>query len=573
MDHLKYFQVSRKTLVSLDEHFAEARYSNKANIAIDIIAPKNLGVVAGRATSKTSGMMAERSQNIIYDMPGSYQVLVSDTYVNAIKNVVPALLEGWRRNGWREGIHYVTDQRPPSHFDLPYKPPLAFKHTISLFNGCFFNIGSLDQPSGLAGGSYQHMYGDEARLLKFEKLKRLTPAIRGEYVRFGHSVYYRGRTFFTDMPNLLSGDQDWIWQMQKEMDQDTAQLALEIGLVLNEIKSELINYIKAGDNKKIASLKRQVKKWTEYWIRARKELTFFYVVSSFVNADVLTDGFFYDNLAALGMEEFKSAILSLKVNLKKGEKFYSHLGEHHFYDDGINSSYYDKFKLTDDIVESSLALKYIDHNRKMECGVDFGDMMSMVTGQHRGNYIDCYKNFFSLNESSKVIAKQFTDFYKNHKLKRLDMYYDRSGNQYKKVKRDWASELAGFIEMQDGVKTGWTVNLMNIGQATIGQEDEYKFAMQLMGRMSPDLPILRIDKFGCKHLKSSLELTKIEVKADKHGVKSIHKDKSSEKLPLESRPMFSTNFADAFKYFIYRPDWVKHTKKTSTFSGGAPGVY
>ena len=568
--------MSRKILVNLDDDFVEGRYASKAKMAIDLIAPKNLAVIAGRATAKTSDIMAERSQDIIYDMPGSYQVVVSDTYVNAMKNVVPALLEGWRRKGWREDVHYTTDKRPPSHFKHPYKPALSFKHTISIFNGCHFNIGSLDQPSGLAGGSYQHMYGDEARLLKFEKLKRLTPAIRGEYERFGHSVYYRGRTFFTDMPNLLSGDEDWIWEMQKEMDQDTAKLALEIGLVLNEVKCELINYIKAGDHRKIALLKKQVKKWTEYWIRARKGLTFFYVVSSFVNADVLTDGFFYDNLAALGMEEFKSAILSFRVNIKKGEKFYGHLGEHHYYEDGVIRSYYDKYDLRDgqDIEESSLALKYIDHNKKMECGIDFGDMTSMVTGQHRGNYIYCLKGFHTLApESSRELGIQFTKFYKHHKVKTLDMYYDRSGNQYAKLKRDWASEMKRCIEQVDGAKTGWTVNLMNLGQGNITQEEEFNFSKQLMGEMEKELPKLKIDKFGCKHLKSSLELTKLLVKADKDGNKRIAKDKSSEKLPLASRPMFSTNFSDALKYFLYRPDWVKYVKRTNTFTGIGPGSF
>lgn len=567
--------MSRKTLVSLDEAFVEARYTSKAKVVIDNVAPKNLGVVAGRATSKTSDLMAERSQEICYDMPGSYQVLVSDTYVNAMKNVVPALLEGWRRKGWREGIHYVTDTRPPSHFKHPYKPALTFKHTISTFMGCHFNIGSLDQPSGLAGGSYQHMYGDEARLLKFEKLKRLTPAIRGEFTRFGHSVYYRGRTFFTDMPNLLSGDEDWIWEMQKEMDQDQVKLALEIGLVLNDIKKELINYTRAGDHKKIASLKKQVQKWTEYHIRARKGLTFFYVVSSFVNADVLTDGFFYDNLAALGLEEFKSAILSFRVNLKKGEKFYGHLGEHHFYDDGINSAWYDRFKLTDTIEESSQALKYINHNQKLECGVDFGDMCSMVSAQTRGNYLYCLKDFYTLApDNDKQLGEKFRNFYKGHKVKVLDMYYDRSANQYAKVSRDWASSLKKNIEYDNGSSTGWMVNLMNVGQGDIFHTEEYNFAAKLMGETEQGLPKLKIDKFGCKHLKSSLELTKITLKVDtKTGSKTIAKDKSSEKLPLASRPMFSTNMADAFKYLVYRPEWIGLVKPTGGFWDLGPSFH
>ncbi|MHA3788325.1 hypothetical protein ACX0HA_08965 [Flavobacterium hauense] len=566
--------MSRRTHVSLDESFVEARYASKVKTAIDLMQPKNLALIAGRATAKTSDIIAERSMDIIYDMPGSYQVFVSDTYVNALKNVVPTLLEGWTRKGWKEGLHYVTDKRPPAHFKLPYKPVQIYKHTISVFNGCFFNIGSLDQPSGLAGNSYQHMYGDEARLLKFEKLKRLTPAIRGEYERFSHSVFYRGRTFTTDMPNILSGDEDWIWNMQADMDPEQAKLALQIGLELNQIRCELINYAKAGDNRKVMLLKKQVQRWKEYWIRARKGLTFFYVVSSLVNVDILQDGFFYDNLSALGLEEFKSAILSFKVNIKKGEKFYGHLGEHHFYDDGTEASYYDKYSILDDIEESSLALRYIDHNTKIEIGVDFGDMCSLVSGQRRGNFLYVLKDFHTLAPaSSKELAQSFRNFYKHHKYKVIDMYYDRAANQYAKVKRDWASELKNNIEFADGVSTGWTVNLMSLNQGNIDQEVEYNFARQFMGETKKELPKLKIDKFQCKHLKSSLELTKITVKIDRNGSKRIQKDKSSEKLPLASRPMFSTNFSDAFKYLVCRVDYLDYTRSESGYTGTEPGSF
>jgi hypothetical protein len=566
--------MSKRTHVSLKEKFVEPRYASKVKMAIDLMAPKNLALIAGRATAKTSDIIAERSKDIIYDMPGSYQVLVSDTYVNALKNVVPTLLEGWTRKGWKEGVHFVTDKRPPLHFEKPYKPPQIYKHTISLFNGCFFNIGSLDQPSGLAGNSYQHMYGDEARLLKFDKLKRLTPAIRGEYERFSHSVYYRGRTFTTDMPNLLSGDEDWIWTMKEEMDQNQAVAALQIGLELNKVRCELINHMQAGDHHKVKLLKKQVLRWKEGWIRARKGLTFFYVVSSLVNVDILQDGFFYDNLAALGLEEFKSAILSLKIDLKKGEKFYGHLGEHHFYDDGVNASYYDKYGLLDEIEESSLALKWIDHNAKLEAGVDFGDMMSMVTAQQRGNYFYCLKDFHTLApQNEKHLAKLFRDFYKHHKCKVLDLYYDRSGNQYAKLGRDWATALKNQIEFENGMSTGWTVNLMNLNQANIEQQEEYNFAKEFMGGYHKELPKLKIDKFQCKHLKSSMELTKILVKVNKLGRKQIYKDKSSEKLPLASRPLFSTNFSDAFKYLVCRPEFMEYTSSSSQFTGSAPSVH
>lgn len=567
--------MSRKIHVSHNDPFINPVYANWVSMMIELIQPKDMFLIAGRAMAKTTDIIAQRSMNIMHDMPHSQQLLVSDTYINCLRNIVPSLMEGWERKGWKNGRDYVTDIRPPKHFKSCYRPTESYHHTISVKTGVRLILGSLDVIGSITGNSFQHMYGDEARLLKFQKLKKIDPAIRGEHAQFGHSVFYRGRTFTSDMPNILDGDDDWMSLREKDMNLDQIKLALQVGVVLNEIRCELYNAQMANDKNKVALVHKNLIRWTEKWIRVRKNSTFFYTVSSFVNADILQEGFFTDTFKALGIEEFKSAILSFKVNITKGEKFYSQLGEHHYYDDGVNSSYYDKFDLTQagSIEESSLALRYVDHNAKLECGVDFGDMCSMVTAQPRTNYLYCLKEFYTLApESSKELATKFKEFYKSHKNKVLDMYYDRSGNQYAKVKRDWASELKREIEFTNGSSSGWTVNLQSINQSTIYQEEEYSFARQFMGEMHRELPKLKIDKFQCKCLKSSLELTKIIVKTDKKGSKSIHKDKSSEKLALHFRPMFSTNFSDAFKYLIYRRDYVsKLDKNSGTFMES--GVY
>lgn len=566
--------MSRRTRVNLDDLNVEGRYASWIKMVIDLISPKDLYLIAGRATAKTTDIIAERSMTIIEDMPRSMQVLVSDTYMNALKNIVPALLEGWQRKGWKQGVHYVTDVRPPNWFKTPYKPVETYKHTISVYNGVLIYLGSLDQPTSLAGGSFQHMYGDESRNLKFNKLKKLTPAIRGEYTMFGHSVYYRGSTFTTDMPNILEGDDDWITQQEKNYDPEQAKLALEVGLVLNEIKTEILASIQAKDYASLEGLKRNLVRWTERWIKARKDLTFYYVVSSLVNVDILTEGYFEDSLKALGIEEFKSAILSLKINLKQGEKFYPNLGEHHFYDDGIIKDYFDNLLLTDDIEETSLALKYVDRNLPLECGVDFGDQTSVVFAQPRGKYLYVHKDFHTLPpESSKEIAQQILRFYKHHKMKVINMYYDRSGNQYQHINRDWVSEIAGFIEFENGISTGWKVNLMNRDQATILQSEEYKLANNIFSENYEELPKVRIDMFQCKHLKSSLELTKIITKTDRKGSRTIHKDKSSEKLPMLLRPMYSTNFSDAFKYLVCRNEYLKAVAGGNQFEGMDPSSH
>ena len=543
-------------------------------MAIDLISPKNLMLVAGRGTAKTSDIIAERSQDIIYDMPGSYQVFVADTYVNALKNVVPTLLEGWNRKGWLEGKHYVTDERPPSHFKLPYKPVHQYKHTISLFNGCFFNLVSMDQPTGAAGNSYQHIYGDEAKYLNPEKLKKLTPALRGEYVGFGHSVYYRGRTFTTDMPNIGEGDFDWILDAEKQMDVEQIKLALQCALVLNEIKKELYNAIRDNDRPKIAKIRKNLERWTVRWVRARKDSTFFMVVSSYMNVDVLSSGYFTDSLKALGIEEFKSSILSFKATVNKGEKFYVNLGDHHFYEDGTIAGFYDHYAIGEEFEPTSLGLKYIAHNKPLDAGMDFGNMCSMVLGQERGNYYYILKNLFTLApESSQELARKFLDFFQHHKHKELNLYYDRSGNQYSKLKKDWASEIQTHIEKYNGSNTGWKVNLMSQNQATIYHSEEHKFMKNMLGGYYKEIPNLKIDRYQCRELKSSMELAKTKQHINRRtGAKEILKDKSSEALPLAKLPMNSTNMSDAGKYLLYRKKWVKVQGSRSSSSMMDPGL-
>ena len=350
---------------------------------------------------------------------------------------------------------------------------------------------------------------------------------------------------------------------------------LNVAITLNQVKCELYNAVRDNDVNKVARLQKQYQRWLINWVRVRKDSTLFYMVSSFANADILQPGYFADSLEALGIEEFRASIVTLKPTLKKGEKFYVALGDHHFYSDGVNSSYYDKFKIGDSVEASSLALKYVNHNRSLDAGVDFGDMCSMVTGQELGNYVYMLKNFYTLPpESTKELANQFLNFYKHHKYKVLNLYYDRSGNQYSRIRKDWASELKHFIEMKNGVsKTGWKVNLMNKNQATIFHEEEYNLMKNMLGGFEKDLPSILIDRFGCKELISSMGVAKTKVRTNlKTGTKSIHKDKSSEKLPDKQKPIYSTNMSDAGKYFFFRPQWVKIAMKRRSSTMSAPTV-
>ncbi|MEE3225431.1 MAG: hypothetical protein VX253_05860, partial [Bacteroidota bacterium] len=365
--------------------------------------------------AKSTDILAERTQDVSYDMPRAQFALVSDTYFNAMDKIVPGIIEGWReRKGWVEGVHYVTDTRPPDSFKIPYKPIVQYKHTISLFNGCIYKMGSLDRMANLAGDSFQHVFGDEVKLFNPDKLKKLMPARRG-FPEVSGSVFYRGTTFTTDMPNVVEGEFDWILERANLMDKEQIILAFRAGCVVSDIRKEYYHHFNRGDHHKAKLALKNLERWLERWAQARKDSSFFYMVSSFANADILQVGYFKDVLESDGIEAFKSSIMTLKPDVKKGEKFYGNFGEHHIYDDGINAKYYDQFSLTDKVKDSSQALKYVDHKGKLEAGLDFGDMCSLVIGQPRGNYYYLLKNMFTLApESRKELANKFIDFFEHH---------------------------------------------------------------------------------------------------------------------------------------------------------------
>lgn len=545
---------------------AEYVYSTPASIFYTLVDPTNLNVVGGRATGKTTDIIAGRSIRIQRSMPGAYFAFVGDYYSNLLSNTVPSMIKGWNDLGLVEGKHYVTNEEPPKHFAKPYKKPMNYKHTVSLKNGCFYKLVSLDVISSAAGDSYQHLKGDEVKYFPKAKLDKLLPANRGERLTYGGSPYYLGKTFTTDMPNILAPNEyDWILDEEKNMDPQQIELILRTSLIVNEIKDDLLKAFVKKDKNEFEKQKRSLYRWNQRLIKARNNSTLFHMVSSFVNADILELRWFENQLESLGIEVFKSAILSMKQEISQGEKFYPKLKDHHLYDDGLLITFFDNYTFGDEPQITSRALKYIQHNKKLEGSMDFGDMMSLIIGQQQGNIQRILKNIYTLPpENETDLAFKFCKFFQHHQYKVLDLYFDRAGNKYKKIQRDFATMFKKAVEGMEinGIKQNWRVNLMSEGQGTIYQYTEFMVANQILEENNPRLPKIQIDSGQCRELISSMQLAKQILKSDREGNKSLHKNKSSEHLPPSRLPMFSTNLSDAFKYYICRPQYMRLCKET-----------
>lgn len=569
--------MSRKTKINKKSEDVELRYSNWFSTMCNFISPKNLWVIAGRATSKTEDILAERLQEICYDMPGAFIALTSDTFMNAQKNIIPGLIEGWKRKGWVEGKHFVVGERPPKHFKKPYKVVLSWRHTITVFTGTHFMVISQDRPSIGAGNSFQHKVGDEAKYLIEKKLNKLSPAIRGGNVKFMESHFYGGSTFTTDMPNINHGEHDWILRMEKNMDKKQIVNILKVASVVNEIKIELMNAIQDKDELKEKLLEKNLKRWEQRLNDVRKGSTLFHIASTFVNADILKADYFKTLLQEMNFREFMISVLSIPPRLEKGQMFYPTLSARNFFNDGYSYKIYDQLiNSKEEHIESCLDLNYLLIDQPLEAGIDPGNMCSLVIGQPHGEEVYRVLKFLYTLASDYLpeLGKKFRDYFLHHQNKHLILYHDRAANQYQSVGEDQASKIKKAIEFdEDGISTNWTVTLMNREQSTIYHQQEYELMLQFLAGTNPNLPKLLIDQTNCKELKSSLELAEKIEKIDRKGVKTFHKNKTSEKMALELLPMYSTNPSDSLKYLLCRPEFLIAISGTSYQDSSDPGVH
>lgn len=588
--------MSHRKTVSAKSDLVTVQYQNKIAQLNSIVGARKTYINLGRGSAKTTDLMVERLIDLNYDVPGAPIVWVADTYTNLQSNILPAVLEGLERKGWKEGVHFVVDQQPPEftdeekkkmnlpawlfkHFWKPFNKLVTYKRTIIFYTGLNIRFGSLDRPSSLAGGSFIFVFGDEGKYFNPQKIANLLKANRGYYAEYGKSIFYRGVMFTSDMADLSHiGEYDWMEKEAKNMDIEAILLVIRAGLVYNQALHEYVaakeKWTKTQSPEDLNTVRLKLKtanRWKSRWDITRRQKgasTFYIRASSYTNADILTAEWFEDAIAS-GLPDIRTAILSLKSTLESGERFYASLTEQHFYFDGFNEKSESLFSLKEP--EDCRALKYLNLNNPLRLGVDFGNMCSMSCAQLQKDaktYRDILrvvKFLYTLApEYIPELGAKFRAFFAPMKNRTVYLYYDRAGNSYKKTKRDQASELKRSIELdENGRSTGWNVHLMSIGQGNLRQSEEYHFMKVLLGETNPRLPLVRIDAYAAKHLKLSLENARSKVKDS-----IVYKDKSSEKLPISDLPTKSTNPSDSFKYLCMTKDYMRLIKSRSS---GTPG--
>ena len=583
--------MTRKKKLKTTSDDVEVRYANWMAQLIAIVQPWSLYWIAGRASAKTVQVLAERVQEVAQDCPGAPFAWVADTYSDLHKNVIPSLIDGLSLLGWQPGTHYVINQEPPREWrQRMYNVCTDWKNTMTFYTGFNFTFISLDRAAIGAGRSYVGVFGDEVKYFPEEKFTNLLKAVRGFRVKYGDSVWYRSRTLTTDMPNPNHlGEYDWILKLARQNDKPRILLAMRAGFVYNDTKREYIARLQQADElrarcrtdaslrpalaeaeRQTALARRTMLRWEQRWLKTRRGLSFFFISSSFVNADILGEDWFHDEFAE-GLEGAACNILSVIPRLEAAQMFYCNLSMKNFYADGYLNDVIDRHPFGWE--QDSSALRYLDPGRPLEAGMDAGNMLSMVFAQQAGHVLRVLKELYTLPpQNVRDLADKFLQYFRPHRRKLLKLYYDRSMNNYSRTGADMATQIKRAIEVDaDGRRTGWRVQLMSLGQGNISSNLEYRFFQELLpGHLEARLYRLLIDQHNCPCLKSEMEVTRTKAKADERaGTTQIVKEKTGDKLPIARLPRESTNLTDALKYLVLRPEVVKMWQGKGNVSGAS----
>lgn len=526
-------------------------YANPLSQLIGLIEPQHLRLIAGRGSAKTSDILAKRSMRIIDALPRHNIAWSCTTYATFYSNILPALLEGWEREGWREGVHYVVGKQPPAswHFyeyDPPYRAVKNYKNTIIARNRAVVYIASLARLESMAGGSYVHVVGDEVRQMVYDKLTRLLPALRGQG-RGTRSPYFLGTTFTTDYPDEFLGDDPWILDSARDMDVGQILDILSLALARNTYLQ-----LTPQDQPQRDQISAALAELNTRLENKRMDSTLFLRVSSFVNAPILGAAYFQNLTKFLTEESFRVSVLSLAPQSGAGRAFYPSFNmERHTFSDGEC----DEVEIPEDYRDfrpKAASLRYYDPEAPVNVTMDFGEnMLSLILDQEKDGTIRFLKNFYALRPNDiRYLAEEVLFFLSEHRMRLMNFYYDRAGNTRHPTDGVADAELFSQLIGQDTSRGGWVVIPQCKNMRTIYQSEEFYLADAIFSGRIPGLPRILIDRYNCHELVCSIRGARMITRTDAMGRTEIHKDKRSEKnfRSLDELPTKSTNLSDAFKY-------------------------
>lgn len=550
----------------------EEYYMNQMQLRANLI-DANVEIVEGaRAVGKTEGVFGPRLLKVGNDMPGELSFLVHKTYAALLTNIWPNIqayfskpIKNGQRSMLEYGIDYVAGEtKIPSHFKRPRYPIAYPKHSVLLRNGHHLQLVSSDQPESVAGRSGVHAFIEEMKHQKGEKLKsRLFPSLRGAPAHIRRSQYYQGITGVSDTARVDLGEDNWFEEYEKlvnpELIDEIANVSYHVNQVLYNIytcenlaKKERNPIASEALRLEIEKQKRSLALWQPRLADMRRNAIYYIRASTFCNKDILGPKFFKTQLDSMDVDEFLTAICAVRRKAVVNRFFVNYNPKKHQFSDSYKYTSILSLDLKDQFKLTAFYLKHYAPKDEIYLGYDPGHFSSIVAGQFKGdNDFKIIKEFTAYYPSQQPeLAQAIYEFFgADAKNKEIKLYFDRAANKRKEDIEQITTDAR--ILKKELESYGFTVELMNEGQATVYHWMQFKLLYILFGNATNGFPFVSICENECPNLCSAIMLAPRKTTDGR-----IELDKTSEKkVPLKYQAALTTQLPSALIYLLHGLFW------------------
>lgn len=513
-------------------------YSNVPQSEYGMINPNMALLVWGRGTGKSRLPVAFRLIDNVLRMPRSITGLVGKSYESLLTKIIPGLINTWEEMGFYENVHYYIGKRPPDYlgWDQPYDSVQRHKNCITFWNGAMIMLFSLDKAFN-NGPSLDAIVYDEARFFTKEKVDELNRAIRGNRNRhFASQSCHYSQLYTTDRP--ANAEERWVYRLRdKQTPEIVEKIKKEYGLWVYLQQK----YLAEKDLVMRQAIQDTLKPIENNLSKLRRGCIYYSEASTLDNVDALGVEPIINMLISTTESGFRRGNLNEDVHNAESQ-FYHTFGRKNKHSNP-NISYIDSLDLDHrNIVKDCRWDGDWQPHIPIDVGIDYGKRINcLVAAQPYKNDYRIINGFFVTDPlRTKHVIDKFCKYYRYHKNKVVNLYYDSTGKA--------GSTMTTLTQIEDATdhfkKNGWRVRPLFIGQAS-SHYDRFLFYEKAWNDEMIDMPHISVNHDNCDSLIISIESTNTIEKND-----IIYKDKSPEQGPLEVQH-HTTHFAEAMDMIIY----------------------
>lgn len=500
-----------------------------------------------RGSGKSSGRIAPRTQSLVFQMPRGHFVYVARTFQQLLTRTLPGVIQGLERMGYIQDRDYFIGSFAPKKWkwDKPFAPPVKAEYFMHWRNGSGISFISQDRAGMAAGLSIDAIIGDEAKHLKRDLLEEeLMPANRGNRGYWDgsfkdkriNSSLHHSLMLCTDMPT--SSDARWILEKDVLHDETKAQEILAIQYEIIK-KQGLIR--KTSSKSSATRYMAEISALTKMAQRIRKGDPEMYARTGqdvYKPSIVYSEPDIWNNIHVLGLEYideqkrrlpehiFQASIMNRRrVQITNG--FYPDLSETRHSYDLFNSSFFElngydatRYQELDSRQDAD-----VDTYQALDLSADYGGNFNcIVVGQHHGTEYRLVNSMHvKVPEKIKDLVVQFKKYYRHHKRKEINFYYDHTAKRTDAiVEVNYIEEYVKELSKADEYGA-WNVNAIDCGR-TPPPRMRYEFWRKLLTDDNAEWPKFRYNRHHCEYWAISCMTAPMKI-----GSTGYEKDKKSER--------------------------------------------